>query len=205
MLRRTSAGAITGFVLRPSTVAGLGVRAAPTGEHESWGATEAGAAVARARCGCMPDAVAGRGPRPLAGWVHTRETAHMLAWTLNGTTPPGPRRTFTQALSRAVRPFPVTGYGRPGGVLRPPARHRRARRPAGRERRAAAPPGALPSPVPARRSLGPGMRRPRPPPLILIRDDALVLHTMKWPDGRRQEPRRAGRVFGVSGRLVEAG
>ncbi|MER6103668.1 XRE family transcriptional regulator [Streptomyces sp. NPDC001832] len=39
------------------------------------------------------------GPHPLAGWVHTRDTAHMLAWALNGTTPPalagrlpGPRR-----------------------------------------------------------------------------------------------------------------
>ncbi|MFH9426293.1 helix-turn-helix domain-containing protein [Streptomyces sp. NPDC017529] len=27
-------------------------------------------------------------PHPLAGWVHTRETAHMLAWALTGTTPP---------------------------------------------------------------------------------------------------------------------
>ncbi|MFD4791715.1 helix-turn-helix domain-containing protein [Streptomyces sp. NPDC058459] len=25
---------------------------------------------------------------PLAGWVHTRDTAHMLAWALNGTVPP---------------------------------------------------------------------------------------------------------------------
>ncbi|GAB2713845.1 helix-turn-helix domain-containing protein [Kitasatospora kifunensis] len=25
---------------------------------------------------------------PLAGWVHTRDTAHMIAWALNGTTPP---------------------------------------------------------------------------------------------------------------------
>ncbi|GAB2962229.1 hypothetical protein GCM10027075_72480 [Streptomyces heilongjiangensis] len=28
------------------------------------------------------------GPHPLAGWVHTRDTAHMLAWALNGTVPP---------------------------------------------------------------------------------------------------------------------
>lgn len=28
------------------------------------------------------------GPHPLAGWVHTRDTAHMLAWALNSTTPP---------------------------------------------------------------------------------------------------------------------
>ncbi|MFI8351427.1 hypothetical protein [Streptomyces sp. NPDC085596] len=28
------------------------------------------------------------GPHPLAGWAHTRDTAHMLAWTLNGTVPP---------------------------------------------------------------------------------------------------------------------
>lgn len=39
------------------------------------------------------------GPHPLAVWVHTRDTAHMLAWALNGTVPPslagrlpGPRR-----------------------------------------------------------------------------------------------------------------
>ncbi|WP_327236802.1 XRE family transcriptional regulator [Streptomyces sp. NBC_01317] len=25
---------------------------------------------------------------PLAGWVHTRDTAHMIAWAVNGTTPP---------------------------------------------------------------------------------------------------------------------
>ncbi|MGV2919357.1 helix-turn-helix domain-containing protein [Streptomyces alfalfae] len=28
------------------------------------------------------------GPHPLAVWVHPRETAHMLAWALNGTVPP---------------------------------------------------------------------------------------------------------------------
>ncbi|MFJ9343805.1 helix-turn-helix domain-containing protein [Streptomyces sp. NPDC101733] len=28
------------------------------------------------------------GPHPLAGWVHTRDTAHMLAWTLTGAVPP---------------------------------------------------------------------------------------------------------------------
>ncbi|MEV3858510.1 helix-turn-helix transcriptional regulator [Streptomyces sp. NPDC050095] len=27
-------------------------------------------------------------PHPLSEWVHTRETAHMLAWALNGTVPP---------------------------------------------------------------------------------------------------------------------
>ncbi|SCF95456.1 helix-turn-helix domain-containing protein [Streptomyces sp. MnatMP-M17] len=27
-------------------------------------------------------------PHPLARWVHTRETAHVLAWAVNGTTPP---------------------------------------------------------------------------------------------------------------------
>ena len=39
------------------------------------------------------------GPHPLAGWVHTRDTAHMVAWALDGTAPsalagrlPGPRR-----------------------------------------------------------------------------------------------------------------
>ncbi|CAL9673124.1 XRE family transcriptional regulator [Streptomyces sp. enrichment culture] len=30
----------------------------------------------------------GGGPHPLAGWVHTRDTAHMLAWALTGTVPP---------------------------------------------------------------------------------------------------------------------
>lgn len=29
---------------------------------------------------------------PLAGWVHTRDTAHMIAWALNGTPPPALRR-----------------------------------------------------------------------------------------------------------------
>jgi hypothetical protein len=28
------------------------------------------------------------GPHPLAGWVHTRDTAHVLAWALNGAVPP---------------------------------------------------------------------------------------------------------------------
>ncbi|WP_051838147.1 helix-turn-helix domain-containing protein [Streptomyces sp. NRRL F-2580] len=28
------------------------------------------------------------GPHPLAEWVHTRNTAHMLAWALTGTRPP---------------------------------------------------------------------------------------------------------------------
>ncbi|MFF3277156.1 helix-turn-helix domain-containing protein [Streptomyces chrestomyceticus] len=35
--------------------------------------------------GLQPD---GDRPHPLAGWVHTRETAHMLAWALTGITPP---------------------------------------------------------------------------------------------------------------------
>ncbi|MEU6403996.1 XRE family transcriptional regulator [Streptomyces sp. NPDC046985] len=41
-------------------------------------------------------------PHPLAEWVHTRDTAHMIAWALNGTTPPAlahrvrtPRRSTT--------------------------------------------------------------------------------------------------------------
>ncbi|MCX4635038.1 XRE family transcriptional regulator [Streptomyces sp. RPA4-5] len=29
---------------------------------------------------------------PLAGWVHTRDTAHMIAWAVNGTPPPALRR-----------------------------------------------------------------------------------------------------------------
>ncbi|MGW7331341.1 hypothetical protein ACWGIU_22705 [Streptomyces sp. NPDC054840] len=33
------------------------------------------------------DGGAGRAA-PAAGWVHTRDTAHMLAWALNGTVPP---------------------------------------------------------------------------------------------------------------------
>lgn len=33
----------------------------------------------------------GDAPHPLAGWVHTRDTAHMLAWALNGTVPPALR------------------------------------------------------------------------------------------------------------------
>ncbi len=35
--------------------------------------------------GLQPD---GGRPHPLAGWAHPRETAHMLAWALTGTTPP---------------------------------------------------------------------------------------------------------------------
>ncbi|WP_461026629.1 XRE family transcriptional regulator [Streptomyces sparsus] len=30
----------------------------------------------------------GHARHPLADWVHTRDTAHMIAWALNGTTPP---------------------------------------------------------------------------------------------------------------------
>ncbi|MEV8103155.1 helix-turn-helix transcriptional regulator [Streptomyces sp. NPDC088135] len=41
----------------------------------------------------------GSSPHPLAGWVHTRDTAHMLAWALNGTTPP----TLAGRLPRARR------------------------------------------------------------------------------------------------------
>ncbi|MFF7365391.1 helix-turn-helix domain-containing protein [Streptomyces sp. NPDC008125] len=39
------------------------------------------------------------GPHPLAGWVHTRGTAHMLAWAVNGTVPPA----LTGRLPRARR------------------------------------------------------------------------------------------------------
>ncbi|MEW2622029.1 helix-turn-helix transcriptional regulator [Streptomyces sp. NPDC048106] len=45
-------------------------------------------------------------PHPLADWVHTRDTAHMLAWALNGTTPP--------ALARR------TSSGRRGPVAKAP-------------------------------------------------------------------------------------
>jgi hypothetical protein len=43
---------------------------------------------------------------PLASWVHTRDTAHMIAWALNGTVPP--------ALARATVP------GRRGPVAKAP-------------------------------------------------------------------------------------
>lgn len=46
------------------------------------------------------------GRHPLAGWVHTRDTAHMLAWVLNGTDPP----------ALAPRPMP----GRRGPVAKSP-------------------------------------------------------------------------------------
>ncbi|MCX5199311.1 helix-turn-helix domain-containing protein [Streptomyces sp. NBC_00249] len=47
----------------------------------------------------------GEGPHPLAEWVHTRDTAHMLAWALTGTRPPSlagipsPRRRGPAAAS----------------------------------------------------------------------------------------------------------
>lgn len=39
----------------------------------------------------------GQARHPLADWVHTRDTAHMIAWALNGTTPPA-------LANRPVRP-----------------------------------------------------------------------------------------------------
>lgn len=134
--RRTSAGAVTGFVLRlaresiPRTQAGLAE--ALRVELDTLQGWESGRRpLANMRAGALlelrrrlpalgADATlvqwldaamdadriiaAGLGddaggPHPLAGWVHTRETAHMLAWALNGTAPPalcgrlpGPRR-----------------------------------------------------------------------------------------------------------------
>ncbi|MFJ4429036.1 hypothetical protein [Streptomyces bobili] len=47
------------------------------------------------------------GPHPLTEWVHTRDTAHMLAWELNGTVPPPARRAVPPA--PAKRPHPESG------------------------------------------------------------------------------------------------
>lgn len=38
--------------------------------------------------GAALDPPAGMGAHPLAGWVHNRQTAHMIAWAVNGTAPP---------------------------------------------------------------------------------------------------------------------
>jgi hypothetical protein len=123
--RRTSAGAVTGFVLRlaresiPRTQAGLAeVLGVDVDTLQGW---ESGRRpLANMRAGALLDLrrrlpvlgadaslvqwldaamdadriiAAGLdsdvdGPHPLAGWVHTRDTAHMLAWALNGIVPP---------------------------------------------------------------------------------------------------------------------
>ncbi|MEV0776709.1 hypothetical protein ACIBLA_37065 [Streptomyces sp. NPDC050433] len=41
---------------------------------------------------------------PLADWVQTRDTAHMIAWALNGTPPP--------VLDKAVQALSLTGFDR---------------------------------------------------------------------------------------------
>lgn len=99
-------------------MAGLGVRASAGGAHEGGGAAELHrrlpALGADPRLVGLLDAAMdadriiasglgglggldgrdGRGadgqggPHPLAGWVHTRDMAHMLAWALTGTAPP---------------------------------------------------------------------------------------------------------------------
>lgn len=44
---------------------------------------------------------------PLAGWVHNRQTAHMIAWAVNGTAPPaiGPRETQGRRGPVAAAPY----------------------------------------------------------------------------------------------------
>ncbi|MEV8628255.1 XRE family transcriptional regulator [Streptomyces sp. NPDC051079] len=76
---------------------------------------------------------AGLGPHPLSAWVHTRDTAHMLAWALTGSAPPGlagrvplPRRGPAASspllgaddraqFFRHLREAAETALGRPGG------------------------------------------------------------------------------------------
>ncbi|MBT2491697.1 XRE family transcriptional regulator [Streptomyces sp. ISL-96] len=49
------------------------------------------------------------GLHPLAGWVHTRDTAHMLAWAINGTTPPALDGRVPAARRGPVAPAPLLG------------------------------------------------------------------------------------------------
>ncbi|MFI0717647.1 XRE family transcriptional regulator [Streptomyces sp. NPDC021224] len=44
---------------------------------------------------------------PLAGWVHTRDTAHMIAWALNGTVPPALARRATAGRRGPVAKAPL--------------------------------------------------------------------------------------------------
>ncbi|MEU7313600.1 XRE family transcriptional regulator [Streptomyces sp. NPDC007083] len=44
---------------------------------------------------------------PLADWVHTRDAAHMLAWSLNGTTPPALASRSTKARRGPVPAAPL--------------------------------------------------------------------------------------------------
>ncbi len=94
---------------------------------------------------------------PLAGWVQSRETAHLVAWAVCGIIPPALR-------SRAIRPrraprrrrTPALGR-RPDGLLRPASPDARKRRPSRGTRTAPAPPEPLPRllrPGPRRRGLG---------------------------------------------------
>ncbi|MFJ6661324.1 XRE family transcriptional regulator [Streptomyces sp. NPDC091377] len=46
-------------------------------------------------------------PHPLADWVHTRDTAHMIAWALNGRVPPGLARRPAAARRGPVARAPL--------------------------------------------------------------------------------------------------
>ncbi|WEB41425.1 hypothetical protein MOV08_20570 [Streptomyces yunnanensis] len=47
-------------------------------------------------------------PHPLAEWVHTRDTAHMIAWAVNGTPPPA-LRGRSPSRRGPVAPTPLMG------------------------------------------------------------------------------------------------
>jgi len=47
------------------------------------------------------------GHHPLADWVHTRDTAHMIAWAVNGTTPPPLRPRLTAPRRGPVAKAPL--------------------------------------------------------------------------------------------------
>lgn len=69
---------------------------------------------------------------PLADWVHTRETAHMINWALNGTTPPALADRSTKARRGPVARAPLLPSPRTGPVLRDAQRNRGVRRSSGR-------------------------------------------------------------------------
>ncbi|AYG85293.1 hypothetical protein DWB77_07510 [Streptomyces hundungensis] len=50
---------------------------------------------------CLRDT---EGPHPLAVWVHTRDTPHMLAWALTGTMPPALAERLTRSRRGLVAP-----------------------------------------------------------------------------------------------------
>ncbi|MER7515020.1 hypothetical protein [Streptomyces sp. NPDC126499] len=51
----------------------------------------------------------GFGLHPLASWVHTRDTAHMVAWALNGVTPPALRNRLPRPRRGPASPAPLLG------------------------------------------------------------------------------------------------